>query len=152
MKIFWKKLLPWIILILVSQSVVLWVYGIECIVTQYPNRGIGMLVGICIELVLSIICVIVEMNIQAKKTKREKRNDSAIKTYDKLCMETEIQYSYNNLLYNKTICNKSKQWLLFKCDAVIELCESYFDSFGPNPNIKSIYEDMQEILKELNTK
>lgn len=151
MKIFWKKLLPWIILILVSQSVVLWVYGMECIVTRYPNRGIGMLIAIGIELVLSIIVVIVEMIIQPKKTKREKRDDR-VKTYDKLYMETEIQYSYNNLLYSKNILKCSKQWLDFNCDAIIELCESYFDSFGPNPNIKSIYEDTQEILKELNTK
>lgn len=151
MKVFWKKLIPWVGLILATQSLVLWVYGMECIVTHYPKRGIGMLIAIGIALVLSIIWVIVEMIIQAKKTKREKRNDR-VKTYDKLYMETEIQYSYNHLLYDKNVLNRSKQWLAFNCDAIIELCKSYFDSFGPNPNIKSIYEDTQEILKELNTK
>ena len=151
MKIFWKKLLPWIILILATQSLVLWTYGIECIVTHYPNRGIGIFIAIGIELVFSIIWVVVEMIIQARKTKKEKRNDR-VKTYDKLYMETEIQYSYNTLLYDKNIRNESKQWLTFRCDAIIRSCESYFDSFDPNPNIKSIYEDTQEILKELNTK
>lgn len=151
MKIFLKKLIPWIGLILATQSLVLWVYGLECIVTHYPKRGIGMLIAIGIGLALSIIWVIVEMIIQTKRTNREKRNDR-VKTYDKLFMETEIQYSYNSLLYDKNVCIKSKQWLAFNCDAIIRLCESYFDSFGPNPNIKSIYEDTQEILKELDTK
>ena len=151
MKIFWKKLLPWIILILATQSLVLWTYGMECIVTHYPNRGIGMLIAIGIELVFSIIWVVVEMIIQTRKTKREKRNDR-VKTYDKLYMETEIQYSYNTLLYDKNIRNESKQWLAFRCDAIIELCKSYFNSFGPNRDIRSIYEDTQEILEELNTK
>ena len=152
MKTFWKKLIPWIGLILATQSLVLWGYGLECIVTHYPKRGIGMLIAIGIELVLSIIWVVIEMIIQAKKTKREKRYDSVVKTYDKLSMEIEIQYSYNNLLYDKNVCNRSKQWLAFNCDAIIRSCKSYFDSFGPNPNIKSIYEDTQEILKELDTK
>jgi hypothetical protein len=152
MKTFLKKLIPWIGLILATQSLVLWVYGLECIVTHYPNRGIGMLIAIGIGLALSIIWVVVEMIIQAKKAKREKRNNNAIKTYDKLYMETEIQYSYNSLLYDKTVCNKSKQWLAFNCDAIIRACKSYFDSFGPNPTIKSIYEGTQEILKELDIK
>ena len=152
MKIFWKKLIPWIGLILVTQNLMLWSCGVEYIVIHDHRRGIGILIIMGIELVLSIIGVIVEMIIQTKKTKREKKNDNAIKTYDKLLMETEIQYSYNSLLYDKTVCNKSKQWLAFNCDAIIRACKSYFDSFGPNPTIKSIYEDTQEILKGLNTK
>lgn len=141
MKIFWKKLLPWIILILVSQSVVLWVYGMECIVTQYPNRGIGMLIAIGIELALSIISVVVEMIIQARKTKKEK---SAADMYDKLSMETELIYAYRSLSKNITGC--PKDWLVFRCDTIIRSCKSYKDLFGYNAVIESIYEETQKIL------
>lgn len=152
MKTFWKKLLPWLGLILATQSLLLWVYGMECVVTHYPNRGIGMLIAIGIALALSIIWVVVEMIIQAKKTKREKRNDS-VNTYDKLFMETEIQYSYKDFLNAKNARqNCSKQWLAFRCNAIIELCESYLDLFGYNPSVKLIHEDIQKILKELDIK
>lgn len=141
MKIFWKKLLPWIILILATQSVVLWVYGMECIVTHYPNRGIGMLIAIGIELVFSIIWVVIEMNIQARKIKREK---SAADMYDKLSMEAEIIYAYEAL--SKNITNYPKEWLVFRCDTIIKSCKSYKDLFGYNAVIESIYEETQKIL------
>ena len=141
MKTFWKKLLPWIILILVTQSVVLCVYGIECIITHYPNRGIGMLITIGIELVLSIIYVVVTMIIQSKKTKREK---SAADMYDKLLMEAELIDAYTAL--SKNITNYSKEWLVFRCDTIIKSCKSYKDLFGYNAVIESIYEETQKIL------
>ena len=69
MNIFWKKLIPWIGLSLATQSLVLWRCGMEYVVIHNPKRGIVMLFMMGIELILSIIAVIIEMIIQAKKTK-----------------------------------------------------------------------------------